>query len=226
MLEYLDLRGKREYVLSIAFALYIIFFCIATYIATLFVYEWLGILVGVALTLIGVVLHRLGKRDSDFYLSALILNGVATGFAVSAYYIVMDVALVLTALVFPICALLSYFLLNLLISRLGHKKLFIILFSVLVGIALLSSVAVWIFLSAPLGSAAFFVALLAFFIVAGARALGTVERSALRELSLASFGAFVVATLVVVAIISDGDAVDALDLTDGTKKRKGGAVKK
>ena len=110
---------------------------------------------------------------------------------------------------------------NLLISLLGKKKMFIMLFGIAVGILLILSVTFWIVRGGFLYSFGFFASLLLlFFLSVTAITISSPERVALRDLSFGAFGSFVVAALVIVAILSEGDIVDGVDIADATKKCK------
>ena len=110
---------------------------------------------------------------------------------------------------------------NLLISLFGKKKMFIMLFGIAVGILLILSVTFWIVRGGFLYSFEFFASLLLlFFLSVTAITISSPERVALRDLSFGAFGSFVVAALVVIAILSEGDIVDGVDIADATKKGK------
>ena len=148
------------------------------------------------------------------------MNGVGTGFAISAYYIVKEKPVSVSGLIFvSLIAAAIYTLANLLIYLFRKKNTFIMLFGIAVGILLILSVTFWIIRGGFLYSFGFFTSLLLlFFLSVTAVTIDHPERVALRDLSFGAFGSFVVAALVVVAILSEGDIVDGVDIADATKK--------
>ena len=221
MVDYIE-KNSRWQLLSGVFALFLVLVAISTYAASLFVYEWLGIVIGCVIILLAIIPHRLGKINSAAYILSVAMNGVGTGFAISAYYIVREKPVSVPGLIFvSLISVAVYTLANLLISLFGKKKLFVMLFGIAVGILLVLSVVFWIISGGFLYSFGFFSALLLlFFLSVTALTLLNTERLALRDLSFGAFGSFVVAVLVVVAILSEGDIVDGVDIADVTKKGK------
>ena len=225
--------------LSASFLIFMALAALGAYIATLFMYEWLGIVFGVLVTLIAIIPHRLGKRNTVLYLLSTSLNAVGIGLSISAYYVVTGTPLTPEAAFLPAAAVcLVFWLLNLLISVFGHKKLFLAAFGALIGLLIVLSAGLWIFAFsaeasfrfhalAPYASfCCFSLILLVFFLFVTGLSLGHPERVALRDVSFGSFGAFVVVTMVVIAIISEGDVVDGFDIADVTKKKKKDVVKR
>ena len=221
MVDYIDKKARWQ-LLSGVFALYIALVAISTYVASLFIYEWLGIVIGCVIILFAILPHRLGKINSAAYILSVAMNGVGTGFAISAYYIVKEKPVSVSTLVFvSLIAAVLYTIANLLISIFGKKKLFIALFGAADGILLILSVTFWIIRGGFIYSFGFFASLLLFFFLSvTVVTIDRYERVALRDLSFGAFGSFVVAVLVVVAILSDGDIVDGVDIADVTKKGK------
>ncbi len=221
MVDYID-KNARWQMLSGVFSLYIALVAISTYVASLFVYEWLGLIVGCVIILFAIIPHRLGKINSAAYILSVAINGIGTGFAISAYYIVKEKPVSIHTLIFvSLIAAALYALANLLISLFGKKKMFIMLFGITVGILLILSVTFWIIRGGFLYSFGFFASLLLlFFLSVTAITISYPERVALRDLSFGAFGSFVVAALVVVAILSEGDIVDGVDIADAAKKGK------
>jgi len=221
MVDYID-KNARWQMLSAVFALYIALVAISTYVASLFVYEWLGILVGCIIILFAIIPHRLGKINSAAYILSVAMNGIGTGFAISAYYIVKEKPVSVSGLIFvSLIAAALYTLANLLIYLFRKKNTFIMIFGIAVGLILISSVVLWIIRGGFLYSFGFFASLLLlFFLSVTAITIWNPARVALRDLSFGAFGSFVVAALVVVAILSEGDIVDGVDIADATKKGK------
>lgn len=221
MLDYVDSRARWK-ILSLSFALFIVLFALSLYSATLFVYKWIGIIFGCAVILTAIIPHRLGKKNSAMYLLSISMNAIGTGLAVSAYYIVKEKPVSVTILlIMPVIAVLAYALVNLLASVFTHKKLVLSVFGVIFLALLVLFVVLWIKDGSFIASFGFFNTLfLIMFLAVSSLTLGNPERVALRDLSFGAFGTFVIATLLVIAILSEGDVVDGIDIADVTGKNK------
>ena len=221
MVDYID-KNARWQLATIVFALFLALMSVSTYVAVQFVYEWLGILIGGVIILLAIIPHWFGKKNTAAYVLSVCMNAVGTGFAISAYYTVKGIATVIPALVFvsALTAIL-YGISNVLISVFRRKKLFVGFFGAVSGILLVFSLVFWIIDGNFIYSFGFFnILILLFFLSVTAISLDRPERVLLRDLSFGAFGSFVVATLIVVAILSEGDIVDGLDIADVTKKGK------
>lgn len=189
-------------------------------------WKWYGVIVGVALMLAAVFFHSLGKRCKVSYLVSLLLNGVGNGCSLSALY--LDKSLPVSVLKNLPGLLPGYCLLllgALLLAALPIKRktaLWLCGFLAAAAIALCCLALLktdtqkavhWRF-------ALFGVLLAAMFLVPMGMLSGNREGSLLRYASFAGFGAYILITLLVVLVISEGEALDGLDLPLGGSSGK------
>ncbi len=199
-------------------------------------WHWYGVIFGVTLMLAAIPLHRAGKRWKPLYLLALLFNGFGNGFSLSALYIHAklnpDILSNLPGMIPAACVLTLCVLLLWLLSE--RKDLAVILSAIAALAALVLCVVLMIRTSgaaAPQWRFAFFAALLAaVFLLPMGQLAARPERSVLRDSSLAGFGAFVLITLVVVLLLSEGEVLDGLDIGDvfsgGSARKKQPRVRK
>ena len=187
---------------------------------------WWGVICGGALMIGAIFCHCRGRKHSLWYLPALLLNAVGDGFSMSALYIHkhLDAAVRtnLPGLLPAACALLLGCLLFLLLS---HRKR---LAAILAGLAAVAALVFSFGSNDPWWIFACFASLLAgVFLLPMGLLTGHPERSSLRYASFAGFGAFLLITVVVVFLLSEGEVLDGLSGGEGSgavgrkKKRSG-----
>ena len=148
-----------------------------------------------------------------WYLPALLLNAVGDGFSMSALYIHkhLDAAVQtnLPGLRPAACALLLGCLLFLLLPRRKRPA------AILAGLAALAALVFSFGSNDPWWIFACFAALLAgMFLLPMGLLTGHPERGSLRYASFAGFGAFLLITVVVAFLLSEGEILDGLDAGD------------
>lgn len=177
--------------------------------------KWFGLIIGFCIMLIALILHFVAKNTSPLlYIVSCCINAVATGFSIGAYYASTSTKLpVLT----PLLLFLPYLILTFLILcfiQYIPKKIFS---GILCSIILLGSIVLCILYwdESTLITYGFFLLLIQFVnFILSIRILKT-SRSVLTNLSLASFGIYLLVACVVAIIISDGDAAEVVfDLFD------------
>lgn len=208
------------------FILAIVIFVISSLIAVAHLGEYVGIICSIVLMIAAIPVHILGKKNNRFYLLSFLLNSVANGLSVSTYYLVKNKELELPdMLCAAVPATLILFVVYAVLSLFGKSKKITLIIAGIINVALSVTLAfLWIFYGYALWSFAFFCSMISFFyLLVFAFTVGHNERSTLRDISFGSFGAFIVISLVVIFILSEGDIIDGLDLGfegKANKKRK------
>lgn len=187
--------------------------------------EWLGILVGIPLMIAAIPLHRFGKKQKLLYFLSYLFNSTACGFSASAYYITAKVnaelgelfAAALIVIVFLFIATVMYFF-----TTSVFKFACITLCTLDIALGAFA-VYGWVTEGDAFFSFLFFSCIVAFFYIfaiqTAAKEYETCE--ILRTVSLHSFGIFILVTVIVILIISEGDGLDGFDLGDiGSGKSK------
>ena len=187
--------------------------------------EWLGIIVGVIMMVAAIPLHRFGKKQNLLYFLSFLFNSAGCGFSASAYYITQKInaelgelfASALIAIVFLFACAAVYFFTS------KEFTAVCVAFCILNSLIAAFAVGSWITEGNAFFSFLFFSCLVAFFYIfamqTAAKEYETCE--IMRTISLHSFGIFILVTVIVILIISEGDGLDGLDLGDiGNRKSK------
>jgi len=185
--------------------------------------KWYGIIVGIIFMVLAIPLHSLGEKWSGLYVFSFIFNFIGVGFSISAYYLVKEIPLNLFELVvsaIPAGAILA--LIYLMLQTLSKTKRVTLSIATIINIALLViAVVFWIKTGEIFFSFGFFCLLISlFFICVFGITVNHNERFVLQDISYGSFGSFVILTVVVIVIISEGDFLDGAGLDIGGKKDK------
>lgn len=194
---------------------------LSTYVATLVCRNYIGLGIGIIMMLVAVFCHIFGKKRPVLYLVSYLFNSIGNGFSLSAYYNYREmkvelIELFASAITAAACLLIVY----LLLGRLGKSKKFTIIVAAAIDLALIAlAVIYWIIKGVP--SFGFFCLLVAlFYICVFGITVNNDRRPFLRDLSFGGFGIFIILTVVVIVIISEGDALDVFDMDIGSDKKK------
>lgn len=200
---------------------------------TSFFTEWLGILAGVLTMGAAIPCHLLGKKQKFLYFLSFLFNSVGCGFSASAYYTTEKINADLGEL-FAAALILAVFLFaSSMLYCFTTEAFTAACVTLCVLDALIAAFAVygWMTDGDAFFSFLFFSCLVAFFYIfaiqTAAKEYETCE--IMRTISLHSFGIFILVTVIVILIISEGDGLDGLDLGDtgsGNSKKKNKATAK
>lgn len=201
---------------------------LSTQVAVFLCYKGTGLIVGVVLMILAIPLHVLGKKASLIYIFSYLANFIGCGFSVSAYYLTRGLSVNLLELIIaalPAAAILTLIYLMLQIYS-KTKKVTLTIAAVMDLLLLILSIIYWVKTGETFFSFGFFCLLVSFFSVCvfGVN-INHEERPVLKDISYGSFGSFVILTVVVIVILSEGDFPD-IDIGDpgfdiGSKKKKG-----
>ena len=197
-------------------------FVFSTLFATSVCTKWYGLLIGVALMLVAIPIHCQGEKSKVCYVLSFLVNSVANGFSLSAFYNDQNEALnvgeMLKACVLPIALLFVVFLL---VQLFPEIKKYICISGVVIGCVMLVA---FIVLSVKQGgvffSFGFFAILLSLFSHCVMGVTANNKRDGLRDISFGSFGAFIIISIVVLFVISDGEILEGFDVGGGESSKK------
>lgn len=191
--------------------------------------KWYGLAGGVLLMVAAVPFHWNGKKWKTGYLISYLLNSVGSGMSVSALFVAKDVPadlpqLLAAAIPAAGVLLLVYLMLQIFHSSKGSAIAVSTLLNIVLSVCL---IVLWIMHGYRFYSFAFFCSLISlFYLCVFGITVEQEERSLLRDISFGSFGSFIILTVVVVFILSEGEILDGFepDVDLGgkrkTKKRK------
>ena len=197
-------------------------FVVSTLFATSVCEKWYGLVIGFILMIVAIPVHCFGKKMKISYALSFIVNSVANGFSVSAYYIdqkeLLNISDMFKACVFPVVLLFVVFLL---VQLFPEIKKNICISAIVIGcIMLVTFVVLEIKRDGMLFSFSFFSTLLALFSVGVMGVTANNKRYVLSDISFGSFGAFIIITIVVLFVISDGELLEAFDVSGGDSGKK------
>lgn len=197
-------------------------FVFSTLFATSVCAKWYGLVVGVALMILAIPIHCQGSKMKICYALSFLINSVANGFSLSAYYIDSENALnateMLKACVFPIALL---FIVFLLVQLFPEIKKYICISGVFIGsIMLVAFIVLSVKRGGVLFSFGFFATLLSLFYHCVMGVTANNKRDGLRDISFGSFGAFIIISIVVLFVITEGEILEGFDIGGGENSKK------
>lgn len=233
LIEFLNTKAKA-FVVFLFSMVAVGLFILTTAFATAVCSKWYGLIVGVALMISAIPFHCAGKKKRVGYLISFLLNSVANGFSVSAYYLTRGISLNFYEMLFAAIPAAGILLLVYLMLQTFNKtkKVTVTIAAVIDILLIVASAVMWAVRGGLLFSFAFFCAIVAlFYICVFGVTINHDERSVLRDISFGGYGALVILTIVVIVVITGGEALDGIDFgadSDGVKKnrkRKTGRMK-
>ena len=189
--------------------------------ASTFVFEqWYGIILGILLMLIAIPFHIKGKKYPYLYTISIVLNSIANGCSLSALYLVNGIELDIPYLLLALLPAVGVMMLTCFLFQKFSKKISLVTACVLNLLIILLDITFWIINGNIFFSFCFFSTLIAFFyLCAFGITVGHDERLVLSDISFACFGSFIILTVVVIFILSEGDLLDGIDLSGESKKK-------
>lgn len=200
-------------------------FIISTLISTAILKEWYGLIPGLILMILAIPFHWIGKKRKGSYFISFFLNSIANGCSVAAYYVSKNIALELHSLLLGVLPALAVLFLVYLMLQTFHKtkRVTVTVACIVNGLLTISLMVFWIINGSTIFSFGFFASLISFFyLCVFGITINHDERSVLRDISFGSFGSFIIITVVVIFLLTEGEILDGLDvdLSDfgGSKK--------
>lgn len=227
MIEEIINTKVKAFIVFVFSALSLGLFLLSTQFAVLVFTKWYGMIAGAVLMVIAIPFHIGARKIKGLYLVSIALNSIANGFSVSTYYIQRGILVNLVELFFSLAPAIGVlFLVYASLQIYSKTKRFAISISVvLVFLLIIGEVAFWIKTGSIIFSFGFFGLIIAlFFICVFGVTINHDERFVLRDISFGCFGSFVILTVVVILILSEGDILDGI--FDGAGFSGGGKSKK
>lgn len=225
MIHYLNSKAKA-FLIFVFSLVHIGIFVLSSLLASQIGHKWYGLALGIGIVLMAVAIpfHCKGKKKIWGYLTSFIINSIASGLVVSAYYLNNETTLDLYRLLMgaiPACAIL--FLVYLMLQCFQKtKKVTLIVAAIINAVLTVAATVLWIIHGNIVFSFGFFCSLISFFyLCVFGISINHDERSVFRDISFGSFGSFIILCVVVIFLISEGDILDGIDFSgDGSSKRR------
>ena len=187
--------------------------------------EWYSLIPGIILMILAIPFHWMGKKRKHCYLISFLINSVANSCSVAAYYVSQNIHLELHSLLLGVVPALAVLFLVYLMLQTFHKtkRVTVTVACIVNGLLTIALTVLWIINGSTIFSFGFFASLISFFyLCVFGITINHDERSVLRDISFGSFGSFIIITVVVIFLLTEGDILDGfdVDLSDfgGSKK--------
>ena len=182
--------------------------------------QWSALLIGGGLMLATIPVHFKGRKNTNLYPISYCLNVISTGFSIAAYYTIRNVpfnyiqVLVATAAI-SLLLLLSAFLLR----QEGSKRTSFVVINIISGSALIILALLWLtYETTTLYSLSFFLLVYSLFYIFLFKEINN-QTNIFHKLSSYSYTLYLVITVLVLAIITEGDLPFDLDLPERKRKK-------
>ena len=180
--------------------------------------------VGILLFVLAIPIHFLGKKGARTvpYCMSICFTTIGSGLSAAGYYLYRKEALTVSeVLVGVLICIITNVILHLLFSWVPNKGACKLIGGSLLAVLVILFVYLWNNAGSAYNSYLFFTTILATFTYLVYLITAGTDRPVYRDISFGSFGIFLVITTVVLIILSDGDALEFLDVFDtpGTRRK-------
>ena len=184
--------------------------------------HWFSLLLGIVIMLLSAIIFFRSKDRPYRYILSFILNMIGVGFSITAYYVLRAYALdfvdFMTAYLLSIglIALFSGLTYIKFIKR--HMKLIL---SLLVIGFFIGSLLLWISVESFTGLSFYFLNVAYFYLIA-IMSQSEDKEDLMREMSIVSFGSFMLVSFIVLVILTEGEALESIGdafMPSGRKRR-------
>jgi len=216
-------KTNKVNIIFLFYFISLIIWIISLLIVTLIGESFSGLIEGIVLMLIAIPIHIFGKKFKVLYIFSSLLNFIGCGFSISGYYLLKGISVNFLEL---LCAALpSVFIISLVYIMLqkfsASKKVTLFIATIINFTLLVFAVVYWIKTGESFFSFGFFCLFASlFYLYLFGISINHDERYILKDVSYISFGAFIIISIVVIAILSEGDALELLDFDVGGEGKK------
>ncbi len=215
--------NKKNNVLKI-FAFSIISILICTFTCTIGIisnYKWTALIVGIILTIASIPIHFMAKKNDNLYLLSYFINMLGTGLSISFYYKVKDIPFkinqVLTSILISVILLfIVLYILKKFNTKFMYKTILtiVIIITIIVTIFWISNEKVTFY-----SILTFLLILSVFYIILFYKAINE-KGNIYKDISKYSYGIYFVITMIVIAILTEGDIDFDFGYSNDKNKKK------
>ena len=187
--------------------------------------QWMALIIGVLFMFLGMVIFQFGKSIPLLYIISFTLNMIGVGLSITAYYVFKAYSLndydFIFAIIVSLSILSGFGLLTFIPIIKRHLKITI---SITIVTAFITSLYLWLSVDEFTGLSFYFLNIIYFFMIAMIQGTPSLKDLS-KEMAVVSFGSFVLISIIVLIILSEGEVLGGLDGFDGSgiaskKKRK------
>lgn len=172
--------------------------------------EWAGLIVGVLLMICALFIHNLGKHNIIFYILSFIVNMIGVGLSITAYYVFkqysLDLKDFLVACLNAFGLIIGFSLLSVIPWFKRHIKWMV---SLIILMSFGLSLVLWLSVDSFTGLSFYFLNISYFYLI-GILAMSESLKDLSKEMSYISFGAFVLISIIVLIIITEGEGLEVV----------------
>ena len=181
----------------------------STVIGRLYIPEWYELFVGIFLMLIAIPVHLFAKKRSWLYFVSFLFNSIGSGLSIASYYSKTGTEIdIVTITITIFCIILLFFFLSFISSQfINRSTTFFITENIFWGILLFTSFILWIDKGLVQFSFGFFAVALVWVYRVVEESESRSNYLAVCNLSFGSFGVFIIVTLIVINLLSEGDVI-------------------
>lgn len=185
--------------------------------------QWIGLIIGVCFMILGVILYQFGHKNEIFYQITFVVNMIGVGLSITAYYVLKAYSLTfrdyVVAFIVSLLVLTGFSLLSRLELIKKHHKLFLGFY---IAISFIVSLSLWLSSDMFTGLTFYFLNVIYFFMI-GIVSTPESFKEISKEMAWISFGAFILVSIIVLIILSEGEVLSGMDgisFNSSPKKKK------
>ena len=186
--------------------------------------QWFGLMIGVGFMMLGFISIYLGSKFWPFLILAYILNMIGVGLSITAYYVLKSFPLdrvdYMVAIGVSLAMLIGFALFSSIPFIRRHNKLWLVIVIVL---SFVMSLILWLTVDSFTGLSFYYLNVTYFFFISVIESVDS-HKKIFKELAINSAGAFILISLIVLIILSEGEVAGGLDVMEfgGSRKKKRG----
>ena len=228
VMSFLNTKAKA-FVVFLFSLISVALIAVAAFLGVAVFKEFYGLAAAITLMILAIPFHLQGKKRKWTYTVSFLMNSVANGFSVSTYYSAKNIDLSIEGVLLAVIPAVGILLLVYLMLQTFNKtkKVTVTVACILNGALTVALTVLWIIYGWLIFSFGFFCSLISFFyLCVFGITVNHDERSVLRDISFGSFGSFIIITVVVIFILSEGEILEGFDGLDfggsgkNSKKKK------
>ena len=182
--------------------------------------KWLGLGVGVLVMIVGMIVYFFGGKSTASYVIAYLINMIGVGLSITAYYVFraydLNLRDFLVAMVVSLSMLGAFGLLTFIPLVQRHLKWVI---SIVILTSFVSSLVLWVSVPNFTGLSFYYLNVIYFFMVAMIAVTESIEDLS-KEMAIVSFGSFLLVSIVVLIIFTEGEILSGVDFGGHIGKKK------
>lgn len=204
------MKYKRTIVLLFVLLTYILVF-LAIKFGINHLHNRLGLIIGLGLMFISLPIHFLGKKKTIYYFITYLINSIAVGLSISTHYHVKEI--IPSDKQFLIVSLISFGII-LITSLLTLPKVIKPFAKLIVSLEILAlfitSIVLWINNDPTFYSLLFYYLNITYFYMVCTITASSNIKQLFRKISIVSFSVFIIISIIVIIIISEGEVLEGL----------------